>query len=349
MTDIAKIANAMRERAPWLVARKMLITCGVSCSQGWDKTLEKIDPSIIPGSATANLLEAYNEHILCGEKEVYFFEQDPSNLTVLRNHYKSIQLDTSDPFVSEFPFTVKNLALSKNPSTPLLVHTKETSEGLAAIYSSIRETEIRDSYDSTMLPPNLIKTLGNASVVIAIRRERKQVFDVVWIPTKSNNVEIRLDMPAEIKSQAASIAFHAIKKSLSGIVNDSSFESPSNIFPLIKKIYESSEGNVVEMAFVTTTASSKHEKMRKKQLCLREETYHKGGRLAVDNDIDPYRIAVQWTIDKGKLPDSKPELALYSSAKELFNGNPTLRNCHITGCTSLTDYTYVCEKIATYL
>jgi hypothetical protein len=68
-----------------------------------------------------------------------------------------------------------------------------------------------------------------------------------------------------------------MKRTLHTLLGAEPLGTPVNLFPLIDTLYRSNEGRVVELGFGTTTASLKHERMRRTQTCLRKETYHKGG------------------------------------------------------------------------
>jgi hypothetical protein len=75
-------------------------------------------------------------------------------------------------------------------------------------------------------------------------------------------------------------AQNRIRMELATLVKADNLSSPVNLFPLINEMYKAQgEGTVVELAFGTTTASLKREKMRRRAACLREEAYTKVERL----------------------------------------------------------------------
>jgi hypothetical protein len=118
---------------------------------------------------------------------------------------------------------------------------------------------------------------------------------------------------------------------------------------LINQIYKSAtEGQVVELAFGTTTASLKHERMRRRAMCLRKEAYHIGGKAALAAPIEPYRLSVVW-----KLPlangFSTPELGLYSSSFAAGSRNPTLTDAVIRKCMGANDFAHVESRIEHFL
>ena len=82
--------------------------------------------------------------------------------------------------------------------------------------------------------------------------------------------------------------------------------------------------------------------MRRKHLCLREETYHKAGALAVDGHIFAYRIATTWT---HKSMNSQPELLLPGSSRMLSKPKIYLGEALITKCCGFSDYGFVMNKL----
>ena len=128
-------------------------------------------------------------------------------------------------------------------------------------------------------------------------------------------------------------------------------KDPVNFFPLIKKLYDAKgEGKVGELAFTTDEGSIKNEKMRAGMGDLRDETYHKAGRAAVD-DICPYRIAVLWDSPISETLSIKNylEVFLQGNCRSLSSQNQVLEDVIIKKCSFLEEYKFVFDKINKYL
>jgi hypothetical protein len=103
--------------------------------------------------------------------------------------------------------------------------------------------------------------------------------DVLWIPAADKFVELRIDSPKGFHKDVTAIAEGQIIQKVNELVNEDVFKKPVNLFPSIRSIYsDPSEGIIVELAFGTSTASLKHEKMRRRHLDLRTAVYHQAGR-----------------------------------------------------------------------
>ena len=140
-----------------------------------------------------------------------------------------------------------------------------------------------------------------------------------------------------------------IKTEIATLVKSDNLSSPINLFPLINEMYKAqNEGTVVELAFGTTTASLKHEKMRRRAACLREEAYHRGGKAALSTPIEPYRLSIMWTLPLGE-GFSRPELSLHSNSIVSGSSNPILIDAVISKCMSIRDFSHVEDRIKHFL
>lgn len=178
-----------------------------------------------------------------------------------------------------------------------------------------------------------------------------QAMDVVWIPSSGNVIDIRIDFPQGMHRDVGEAAQAAVRSEFFKLIGaDDSLGTPVNLFPLINAIYRApKEGTVVELAFGTTTASTKHEKMRRKAHCLREETYHKGGKAALSTPIEPYRLSVHWRRKIGRDKFSVPELSLHSSGRASADTRPELIDAVIRNCMGADDFDYVKSRMEHYL
>jgi hypothetical protein len=186
--------------------------------------------------------------------------------------------------------------------------------------------------------------------VYGLKQIRHQAMDIVWIPTHGNYIDVRIDFPQGMHRDVGEAAQAFVKSEFLKLIGDDGLSVPVNLFPLINKIYRTpKEGVVVELAFGTTTASSKHEKMRRKAQCLREETYHKGGKAALNTPIEPYRLSVLWKILIGQKKYSTPELSLNSSSRMSADAQPALVDAVIRNCMGRADFDHVKSRMEHFL
>lgn len=346
--EVADIARSMRARMPWPVGQLVLAESNVRRGQGWDKTVAKLsaDPGL--GGKADDLAVALREHLLCGEKSVSFLTLSQPNLTALRS---SILQTTILPSLEAeiFPVLLDKDQLTATSPDLKLISRVETDNGIAAVFSSIRTIVTREELDRTEIPAAAADALADFDEIVGVKHTKVQAVDVLWIPAKGNLVDLRIDYPQGMYIEQASAAQQQLLKRL---VSEFGLESPSvvNLFQLIGAIYNSPrEGNVVELAFGTTTASLKHEKMRRSHLCLRDEAYHKAGKQALVGGIEPYRLSVRWRRAITEERFSQPELSLFSDTRIADGENPALFQAVIRKCASMDDFDFVRSRIEHYL
>ncbi|MEP6483356.1 MAG: hypothetical protein ABJB01_02820, partial [Rudaea sp.] len=97
-----------------------------------------------------------------------------------------------------------------------------------------------------------------------------------------------------------------------------------NLYAAVSDLYTSGGGRVVELGFITDNSSVKHQKVRTGGKCIRRDAYHKGGTVAVGNNITPFKIAVQWNVDDLPGVSSLIEVSLNGIARMTVEAMPQL-------------------------
>ncbi|SJM91468.1 hypothetical protein CRENPOLYSF2_2240003 [Crenothrix polyspora] len=253
------------------------------------------------------------------------------------------------PFKNNYPFALSEDELKNIEIGLHLVEVIRLGGKVFLVFCSKRLISERTEID-----PSKFADLGEYTEVIGIKKYNKQFFDIVALDFANDVIEIRLDIGNKISSDERKACFNQIKEAFEVLVSnliteDYKLSNVVNFFPAINALYRSEEGRVCELAFTTEGSSIKHEKMRRKHECLRDEAYHQGGSKAVDGNIAAYRIAVTW---EHKIPSTlitQPELLLPGSSTMLSRTDISLNDAIITHCAGITDYDFVIEKLNGFL
>lgn len=318
---------------------------------GWDRTLQKaLRNDLCAAGGETELERAYREHVLCGEKSLRLYRAEPAVLAAARNALAQLTPRASAA-ASQYPLLLSDEQIQEaSEGVPELVAVVPHETGLAAVFSCIRSFEIRENLEPTALPREVASALGSFSKLIRVRVQRAQTFDVVWLPHHGNFVDVRIDMPFSVSAEAAGTQHEQIRRIANALIQTELLQEPLNLFPAIDRIYRTpNEGSVVEMAFTTTTASVKYEKMRRRHLCLREEIYHRAGTTALNGEIEPFRLAVEWALDKGSNITSRPELNLYGRSSTLLARVQFLHEAVIRSCMDVADFEHIRDRIIAYV
>lgn len=360
---IAQIIEGFRQRGSWTKIQGIFKVCNLSIGRGWDKTIEKLtieqdlnqDENF--NEKIEQLLSYYNNFLLVSDKAVklYFRKREIIDqwIALLKVHEIENNL-----FHETYPFPLSKKKLNDVDESQKLVKIIDDEDKLVIIFCTKRFTIERTVIDTHQLQEGARKKLINYDKVIGEQRTYHQYFDIVVLSKKNDLIEVRVDIitgssSKHLSSKNTDEAFYQTISSFNELLRKTvntreSLHTSTNVFSLIDRLYESNEGKVIELGFVTDGGSTKHEKMRKNSTCLRIEPYHDAGKKAIDH-ITPYRLAVSW--DVKNLDDVKNtlELSLPGNVKELSELPSNLGRFLIKNCICLEDYTFVFNKILTYL
>lgn len=348
--DIKDIAETMRGRMPWDTGRRVLDSGGIEKAHGWENTVRKLaDKSADDDGAIEYLSSAVKRHILGGEKLSRFYRLTKKDIVVLRNAALELRPKNSE-FRKAYPAAMSEEKIEETfPQKHTLVEIEKTEDGVGVVFASTRAIQVRQQIDISELGEEVAEFLDGYDEVLGVKLLKFQAMDVVWIPHFGTHIDVRVDFPRGMHLDTGGAAHEATRANFAQLVGHDHLVSPVNLFPLIKKIYDDpNEGSIVELAFGTTTASLKHEKMRRGSTDLRKEKYHRGGKQALSTPIEPYRLSVRWDVAVEETT-SHPELSLNGSSRMTGSAQPTIQDITIRGCVGITDYEFVRERIEHFL
>ena len=343
-----QLIKTMRGRVPFDTARKILEAHEVERGQGWDSTEQRFMQDDLDDVVLEALGVALKQHMLCGEKSTRLYRLNRTAMESLREAVGQVTVSRSG-FQRAYPAQLDDADIGGHLRTPVLAAIEQNEDGVGLIFASTRAFQKREQIDPSSLGEDAASALENFDEVIGISLKKYQAMDVVWVPHRGNYAEIRVDYPKGMHADTVEAAHNSTKLLFENALDGNALPNPINLFPLIKKIYDSAnEGHVVELGFGTTTGSLKHEKMRRKGLCLRREIYHRGGKNALTTPIELFNLSVRWRVTLGEVI-SHPELSLHGSARIFASANPTIYEMTVRGCVGSADYEHVRDRVEHYL
>lgn len=348
--DLPSIARSMRSRMPWSVGQLVLHGNEVDRGRGWDRTVNHLSAANSPFQTKTNDLAAsLKEHLLCGEKLTRFYYLEDAEIDILWDAIKDAQIEDT-AFKQSYPLTLTEEELSSQPLQMQLTAVEENEFGLAAIFSSVRTLTLRVELERDSMSDEVSEALSDFDEIYAVKHTKIHAADVLWIPSTGNYVDVRVDYPLGMLRQTGEFAQGLIKDIANNLAGHSLLQAPENLFPIMSSMYNASnEGIVTELAFGTTSASLKHEKMRRNRSCLRQEVYHVGGKAALATDIEPYKLSIRYKRPVDENRNSLPELNLHSSVRSANGRAPTLTDAVIRRCAGLEDFELVRSRVEHFL
>ncbi|WP_187428231.1 hypothetical protein ROLI_003770 [Roseobacter fucihabitans] len=343
------VLDSMRERMSWNVARVILRWAGVEPAHGWDKTQAKYADTQNP-DAEAKLLDYLADHNVCGEKFTKIYQITSETRDALQTAILSLSPGDND-FALCYP-------LSRDPEKitqlgdPELVAIQKTDDGLGAVFANAVRLTKRETIEFDDLSDDSTALQQQYDEIVGLKFRTVQLFSVIWVPHDHASVEIRTDLPTGMSMDLA----HALQSTLRQKANSLgvvTLDGPVDLYPLLEAIYQADgEGDVVELGFLTTTASVKNEKMRRSKLDLREEPYHLHGKEGLGTPIEPFKMFVRWNVEIDGVWLA-PEIGLVGTARGRSSlGQPNavgISGAIVKNCYGRPDFEHVIGKIHEYL
>ena len=150
--SLSQVVHSMRRRIPWEVGKTIIKEIGLSTGRGWDKTAHKLLEDHLVASKETPLRLALEEHILCGEKSVRFYQLENDDMDLIRQFSKSCEVEKS-PFSEYFPNLVPEDDLSAlRPLGINVVAVRNYPDASAIILGSVRSVQHRQLLTSDDFP-----------------------------------------------------------------------------------------------------------------------------------------------------------------------------------------------------
>lgn len=353
---IENILLSCRARIPWVTMRNILHAKNLPVGQGWEASIQKLISYQQEGEEQArhinSLEDSYFEHLLTGERSLRLYKLNDEHLDSLERALKKIDIKGSI-YHESYPYPLTESRLRDADSSTHLIQILDLDECSVFVFCTKRFITERQELSLDSFRQETKDDLKAYDEIIAVKHKMRQLFDVVVLRKNDGIAEVRIDLNGGCSADDQDIAFNGIVKTFNKMVHeltdaDSFLHGRTNLFPLVNKLYESDEGRVCELGFTTDEASIKHEKMRRREFDLREETYHRAGKDAVRN-ITPYRLGICWTVPITETIESKPELLLPGSFRTLNMMPQFLGEAMIEKCCGFDDYNFVVNKMIEYL
>lgn len=362
--SIKNIFDGFRDRTSWPTMMSLLTAYNLPISRGWSQTLQKLIEYEKENLDKAEYIDSINklelslkEYSVVGNKSVRVFNIENDNIIKAINSLKSYNIPHTK-YHEKYPYPIDQDALKEVNTLPKLVDILDISNGcVAVIFCTKRHITVKNVLDPNDCPTEVREFLEDFDEVVTQKKFTRQLFDAVILHPGKNIAEVRIEIMDGLSSLDRQISFAQIIKVFNELVNlVCSFKiflnDEVNFFPLLTSLYDSQEGKVGEISFTTDEGSIKHEKMRRTDFDLRNETYHKAGKQAVcdqDQQINIYRIAILWKFTFGENIETQLELLVPGQVQMLHQDFPVLKEVIIKKCGVIEEYDFVFSKVMYYL
>jgi hypothetical protein len=337
------LIKGLSDRVPWLaVGKPLLQALDIESSRGWKLSLQNAAARKEWSSVQTSLREALVDHIIAGEKAIQLIRIDRAERQQIAKAVKKLAVENTK-LTASYPEPGDSSSFNTNTDTPQLAALVDVPAGLGAVYTAVRKYDQRIELDLTAL---VKEQRDDYERVFGLRAIKRQTFDTLWLPDGLDYLVLAADHPTDSPRDFSASALTFLRRTAAKLIGEA--RPPLNLFKAIDQLYKTGGGRVVELGFATDGASTKREKMRQAQRCLRKDLFHQGGSVAVAGNVTPYHISVNWSSVNGKV-HTRPELTLHGSAFLLHRANPVLDICFIRNGLGTKDLALGCKKLSRFV
>lgn len=124
------------------------------------------------------------------------------------------------------------------------------------------------------------------------------------------------------------------------------FSEPLNLFPAIKKLYDQTDGKIVDDKFSTGSGMLGNNKMRFASADIRKDSYHAGGEQAVKADLQHFGIVKTWDLHAERKA-CQPAISLTARPQDINkkDEDKELYVAVISNCGTESDYKHIRRKL----
>jgi hypothetical protein len=342
--NLADLLNGVRVRAPWQAAgRPMLAAAGFNIHRGYDETIQGALQEAKEDGREDQLTAALKEHLVAGEKLVRIAKLRRDEAAKIRQ-WISGKRRTSNTLTDAFPGVASNAEVRAHMSSPLFsVGALELEKGTAALF-----TASRWYLDRVEIPVASLKASAAEGFekLIGVQRIFRQTYDAIWMPESGNYACVCTDFPQGAPRKFADTSQAALITHLRTELGRAA--EFYNLWPAVDGLYEAPDGKLVDYGFVVAGQSVNHHKARRRADCLRTAVYDAAGAAAVGDDLLLFKVAMQWTLKRGKTLIS-PELLLPGTAADLNKPNAVNTDAVIRNCLTSRDLDFVVSKLLPHI
>jgi len=359
--DVAALIDNLRARVPWHLMKKVLESQNFRKGHGWGDTKLRLLELCESGgrddrqSMIKALYSTYLAHLRFGNKTVSVYELDDDQVAVLSSVMQETQVSESG-FSEFYPFKAPREelpTLAFGPAVVAIDGTEDDASVTTMVLASKRTVRVRETIEpGEGASEDLIKLAQDSVELVAFRDEEHQFLDMVALDRDKSLLEVRIDASNKLASDSRAAAAQHVEGFFEKLVTEHigetfSLPKPINLFPAIDRLYRSTDGRVVQLAFTTDEGSVKNERMRRLRRVpdLRVERFHHGGAAAVNGEISPYKIAATWEVELDSGIVTSPELMISGNVGMLSIASPSLSEASITNALDGHDYSFVVEKL----
>ncbi|RJT53615.1 hypothetical protein [Rahnella variigena] len=349
MKAIDYIDALERRNVSFRLVQALLKEYQLTSARGWD-LLRDVYVNSQDKQVLSDWKEIYESQFHYGKRTIFLSKLTNTKLSDKIFNFLSTSVDLTEKntnkYLKKFPLPLPENELNKmSLLRPSAVDVEINNDIVSLVFTYPRVFKERDVIDFGTMSTTTIKDLDQFDEVIGVKNRYVQFFDKIIYDKKNFTFRFEIDNCSTITLEEALKAEERYRifiiKGIMKKHNDVVAISRLNLFNKINKLYNDSDGNIVNLGHSTGTGSDKSEKMRKKTNDLRNESFHIAGLKALNGITNNYAISKSW---KGEL-NTDLVLTIPGTTSLTTSSNPSIDHVIIDGCGTKRDFTMLLSKV----
>lgn len=345
--DVESRIRNINSRIGWRITRNILgKECGIT-AQGLSPFIERmLSQTATDQSLEKKIDDFWRGLIFSGTRLLKIFPLTSSEMSKVQASLLAQSPDSS-LFNHAYPAPLSTHELH---SADMELHFAEVSDTLygetqlisSVILSKAYYTEIIE-LDGSHLSDAGMQLKAEGGEIKCKRREITQCFhNILLIPSK-NILIMSVDLSSLPRGESApqQVLLEAFIRNIAKI----RLSRPLDLFPAIASMYDSVDGRISAMTFLTGDGNGSSLKLKPSQQCLKRDSYHKGG-VSAGSVLTKFRLGKTWDVTIGGTNHSASiELTLPGKRAMLDDPKKHLFEAIITDCPTLSCVLFAIERL----
>lgn len=326
---------------------------GIPTKKGWVALLAEHEQDPASQQMKAEWLAAlktiHSNHLRYGDKAVSIYNIGSSEaLNQIPAILESL-VESDSPFSNTYPFTISEESLKALSFNPVGTRYRNLGDGKFRLVFCVRrfiksKIELEaDDYDG-----DVRDVILGFDEIYGIRQGYVQCFDIVYFDQNSKQLEIQIDTSIPLAGEDISRAVTYYEQVINRqgrqqIRVDNILGQPVNLFPKIRTLYDHADGSINSLGHTTSSASIKDERMRKRNTDLRQEPFHKGGLVGVNQHTNLYSVTKSWP---GEYAFSSPKVIIPGHFSLAGNQHARIGYALVSSCVTQGDFRMLISKLS---
>lgn len=334
----------LEARAPYLsVARPILLAAGFTIHQGFPNTIDAALHENADPARDQKLASSLIEHMVAGEKLVRLVKITPQERATLESWVvgkRRVSNALTDPFPG---IADPTQILSFVNGAPSSLGSASVMTGSAALFTAVRAFEKRVPLSISDLKPSAGHGFNK---LIGVLLTYRQTHEAVWVPPSGEYACLCTDLPPGVPKAFA----NASQAFLLNQVTAALGRKPVfyNLWKAVDGLYGAPDGKLVDYGFSVAGEQVNHHKARRKQKCLRKTVYDAAGATAVGDDLELFKVAMEWAVKSSDGIEAEPEALLPGVAADL-NRTANIDHAIIRGAINSEHLAFVINKLLPHI